>query len=546
MSGTKKGSRKKSKKGSANHQKPSINREQLSAQVSREQPLVDERKSVVEEPAPLNEPEPNVTASQSVKEPIDATPNEQSLHTNDSPRPTEQGSIATEQTDSVEDHSPSEEGGKKSEESAIPTNLADQKSTDKKESSEKKSGKKREKSEKKSKEVKDKKERATKNSSSRAKKRGWRATKREKGEGRIAVLIFSDLSEVAQSVWSVRAVARLWNIKEVGVVTQPTYAPLFNGERGVEVIDYLPKRGRGGVYYLWRLAGALLKADYRKVADLQNNRFSRTLRRMIRIRSLWNVEIAVSDKQHSLKRLMFRKFRKVLMKHTSIVERHIAVFSNLGIDSLRPIEPTVERPKIKERYKVPEALREEFGPGSWPSVGYSPFAGQQGKMFPTPQSDELVGALTQRFGRVVIFGEGELERQFAEGMVAKYGQKVVVAVDRVTLAEEIELMGVLDVMITPDTATLHLASLAGTPTLTIWGATHPFAGAAGYGQHPSWQISADLPCRPCSVDGNKSCIFGDYRCLTSLSVDEISRRAYDLYTLHRPTGGGDAPQDKER
>ncbi len=366
-------------------------------------------------------------------------------------------------------------------------------------------------------------------------KPGWRAAKREKGDGRIAVLIFSDLSEVAQSVWSVRAVAREWRTKQVGVVTFPQYGPIFKDERKIEVIDYSPKRGRGGLRYLWRLAGELLKADYRSVADLQNNRFSRSLRRILLLRSLWNARIAVADKENSLKRLMFRKFRKVLMEHTSIVERHIAVFTNLGIENLRPIEPTVGRSKVKERFRVPESVSKEFK-NSWPTVGYSPFAGQRGKMFPTPQSDELVGELCKKFERVVIFGEGELERQFAEGMATKYGEKIVVAVDRVTLAEEIELMGVVDVMITPDTATLHLASLAGTPTLTIWGATHPFAGAAGYGQDPSWQISADLPCRPCSIDGNKPCIFGDYRCLTSLSAAEITRRAYELFTLHRPTG----------
>ena len=78
-------------------------------------------------------------------------------------------------------------------------------------------------------------------------------------------------------------------------------------------------------------------------------------------------------------------------------------------------------------------------------------------------------------------------------------------------------MRTLRLMLTMDSANMHLASIAGTRVLSIWGATHPNAGFLGYGQHECDCIQRyDLPCRPCSIYGNKKCKFGDYRCLNIL------------------------------
>ncbi len=54
-----------------------------------------------------------------------------------------------------------------------------------------------------------------------------------------------------------------------------------------------------------------------------------------------------------------------------------------------------------------------------------------------------------------------------------------------------------------DSATMHIASLLGITVVSVWGATHPFAGFYGYGQHPDNAVQADLPCRPCSVFGDR-------------------------------------------
>jgi hypothetical protein len=58
--------------------------------------------------------------------------------------------------------------------------------------------------------------------------------------------------------------------------------------------------------------------------------------------------------------------------------------------------------------------------------------------------------------------------------------------------------------------------------VSVWGATHYFAGFLGYGQSEKDIVEiSDLECRPCSVFGNKPCYRGDYACLNQIEISEI-------------------------
>ncbi|WP_373837361.1 glycosyltransferase family 9 protein, partial [Bacteroides heparinolyticus] len=95
---------------------------------------------------------------------------------------------------------------------------------------------------------------------------------------------------------------------------------------------------------------------------------------------------------------------------------------------------------------------------------------------------------------------------------------------KLKLSGELSLMSHLEVMVCMDSANMHLASLTGTPVVSVWGATHPFAGFMGWGQSLDNAVQTDLPCRPCSIFGNKPCLRGDYACLTEISAQDIAKK----------------------
>ena len=70
-------------------------------------------------------------------------------------------------------------------------------------------------------------------------------------------------------------------------------------------------------------------------------------------------------------------------------------------------------------------------------------------------------------------------------------------------------------------ANMHLASLVNIPVISVWGATHPYAGFMGWKQLPVNTVQLDLSCRPCSVYGQKPCWRGDYACLREIKPEQV-------------------------
>ena len=81
-----------------------------------------------------------------------------------------------------------------------------------------------------------------------------------------------------------------------------------------------------------------------------------------------------------------------------------------------------------------------------------------------------------------------------------------------------------------DSGNMHMASLTGTPVVSVWGATHPYAGFMGWGQRMEDSVQIDLPCRPCSVYGNKPCLRNDYACMQNIAPEQIVAKVTNVIT----------------
>ncbi len=155
-------------------------------------------------------------------------------------------------------------------------------------------------------------------------------------------------------------------------------------------------------------------------------------------------------------------------------------------------------------------------------IGIAPFAAHEGKIYPIERMERVVELLSRKGEHIVLFGGGKREQEVLNRWAERYANVESLA-GRKTMREELEIMRGLRVMLTMDSGNMHLASLVGTRVISIWGATHPYAGFLGYGQSEQDCIQRELPCRPCSIYGNKPCQFGDYRCM-DIAPEEIVGR----------------------
>lgn len=191
-----------------------------------------------------------------------------------------------------------------------------------------------------------------------------------------------------------------------------------------------------------------------------------------------------------------------------------------------PLKRTVERyadvfRRMGFKLELSHQLRTQYD--SKKDIGFAPFAQHKGKMMPLEKSFELARILA-RTHKVYFFGGGKDENEILNNWEKQIPNTQSLS-GKLTLKEELTKISELELMISMDSANMHLASLMGTRCVSVWGSTHHFAGFLGYGQSEDDIVHVkDLSCRPCSVFGDKECFRGDYACLEELNIQKIIDR----------------------
>ncbi len=240
--------------------------------------------------------------------------------------------------------------------------------------------------------------------------------------------------------------------------------------------------------------------------------------------SLSGTRVSKIVKGRSEKKQLTRKENKVFRPLPTTTERYRKTFEEAGF----PFEPVPFPGKdlygrISSEPKSQESL--PWGDLGAPSflIGVAPFAKHHWKMWPETKMLELLKMLDKEGRNVILFGGPGQEQEKLEQWTSDFNNVRTFA-GRLTMAQELALMSRLEVMVSMDSANMHLASLAGTRVVSIWGATHPYAGFYGFGQSVHNAVQVDLDCRPCSVFGNKACHRGDFACMERVVPEMVVDR----------------------
>ncbi len=330
---------------------------------------------------------------------------------------------------------------------------------------------------------------------------------------KLLIMRFSAMGDVAMTVPVIHCLATQHPELRITVMTRGRFKPMFhwmpaNVEvKAVELNDY---KGLGG---LGRLYKELKERRYDAVADLHDVLRTKYLRLRFR---LSGVKVATINKGRADKKAFLGNGQKGKPLRP-MVNRYADVFEQLGF----PVTLDYQRafnPRMEDFSVVRKAIGGDKPQGErW--IGIAPFAAHEGKIYPLEQMKRVVDLLVEQGCKVFLFGAGDKELSILD----KWTSDKVISVGRLLggLHNEMLLMSRLDQMISMDSANMHIASIVGTPTLSIWGATHPGAGFRGWRQTDESIVQLDLPCRPCSVYGNKPCAFGDLRCMTGITPEMI-------------------------
>ncbi len=247
------------------------------------------------------------------------------------------------------------------------------------------------------------------------------------------------------------------------------------------------------------------------VADLHNNLRSNILGFLFKFSG---VRVKQVDKGRSEKKLLTRFPDKILKPLKRTVQRYADVFTELGFPVI--LDNQLNR---SQQLLSPEVIalcgEKQMG---W--IGVAPFAQHVGKIYPLEKMETVLRMLQQYHVKVFLFGGSPREKDICEQWEKDF-TNVTSTVNRLNMQQELQLISNLNVMLSMDSAGMHLASLCGVPAVSVWGATHHFAGFLGYGQSEENIVADSIECRPCSIYGNKPCFRKDYACMHNIMPDVI-------------------------
>ena len=330
----------------------------------------------------------------------------------------------------------------------------------------------------------------------------------------VLIARFSALGDVAMTVPVVYSVCEAHPNTHFVMITQQVASSLFvNKPSNLVVLGVDVKKKYHGIKGVYRLYQEL-KEEYKIDVFLDLHGVLRTWMLGIFCR-LGGIPVKHIDKGRSGKWALTRRFNKRMFPLISSRERYREVFYRAGFVFNETFKSLFcgEKPEQLVFAEITEPKKEGE---RW--IAIAPFAKHPGKIYPIHLMKKVLDEVASwKDVKIFLFGGGAEEQKVLGEWAAEFSNVTSLAVKRYGFPVELSLLSHCDVMVSMDSANMHLASLVCLPVVSVWGATHPYCGFMGWHQNPNDAVQLNMLCRPCSVFGNKPCRFKDFFCLSGIA-----------------------------
>ena len=221
-------------------------------------------------------------------------------------------------------------------------------------------------------------------------------------------------------------------------------------------------------------------------------------------------------------------FSKVLPYPFDIheINRNLHLLQPFGIDSSERIFPTLhfedqDKENVKQWLMAHEISSSSryivIAPGSvWATKRWLPeYFGELGDM------------LAQNGYKIIQIG-GNDDRETSEQVQAAAQTSFLNAVGRFSLRESAWLIKNAQLLITNDSAPLHMATAVRTPMIAVFGATVQKFGFSPYAETDRVIENNSLTCRPCGKHGGHKCPIGTFDCMKTITANLVYHEAEKL------------------
>ena len=208
------------------------------------------------------------------------------------------------------------------------------------------------------------------------------------------------------------------------------------------------------------------------------------------------------------------------------VERNISLLASIGIR-----QDSKEYPELfpsEEDKKTVAQFLSEHDLHSSQFIVVAPGTVWNTKRWPEEYFINLTKKITESDLAVALVG-GISDTELCERIKnACASSKVINSAGKLNFLQSAELIRKSKLLVSNDSAPMHLAVAMRTPVVAVFGATIPGFGFAPYGKFDRVIETLGLDCRPCAIHGGDSCPVKTFYCMKNISAEKVFAAVSDV------------------
>lgn len=317
---------------------------------------------------------------------------------------------------------------------------------------------------------------------------------------KILIVTLNNIGDAVLSTPVITTLAQKFPEAERTVVVGPRAAELLQGSRYIDRLVVYNKKGN--LWEQWKFLQALRRNSYDWVVDLRNTA----------------IPYLVDTKKRSP---LFRRFHKISMR-----QRHLEVLEKMGV-SLEPFPPPFDFFQESDEAGLLDQLKARgiFEDRDW--IVIAPGSRSPLKTWRVEGFREVLHwILTATQEKILLVGD-EAERPIAASLAQTPSSRIYNFAGETNLKELAVLVSRASLVLSNDSAVMHLAYELDRPTVAVFGPTHP----KKYGRVGAHFriVREEVSCSPCE---QAACRFDRQACFEDLHPEKVIAACRELLQVH--------------
>jgi heptosyltransferase II len=318
---------------------------------------------------------------------------------------------------------------------------------------------------------------------------------------KILVIQTAFLGDAILTLPMIQKLDEMYPMSEIDVLSIPSTKEIFGASPYINEVLVIDKKGKEkSVFALFKYAGDLQERKYTRIFSPH-----RSLRTSLIVMQSGAKETTGFDNsafKHVYKNLVvYKEYHHEVQRNLDLIGYK---YENEGWRILPEIKVPVSSKEKVELFLSKNKIYEPYytiAPGSvWET-----------KRYPEEYFIEIMKHLVD-IGLPILLIGGKKEKELCEKMASLFPGKAWSAAGKMSITETIFLLGKSILLISNDSAPVHMGMCVDIPVLGLYCSTVPDFGFYPYNYKSSFLSYSDLSCKPCGIHGYKECPLTHFEC----------------------------------